>query len=140
MSDNIYLEIENGPLVAVIDDNGESAWLYLYDNEMDELLADAFLYNRIPPITREELEQYEEGPPPISEEYADQKAVIPDPDEEQFSCMWSDDDRSLCVYHRDDPLAMIIQGNKRGYSRHIQRNCPWGQAWNEEIYAKFFSE
>lgn len=138
--DNLFLEDEHGEsgLLAVLEDDGTSAWLYLSDADSRKPLADAWVYNRIAAPSTEEIEKYRGGPPPAARGYAGKDALCEDPSSHEWSFVWSANGESVAVAKDGKPLAFITSGQKRGYSRALVKDGPWGHPWSEKLYRSTF--
>lgn len=141
MSDeNLFLEHahrESG-LLAVLDDDGTSAWLYISEADSRKPLADAWVYNRIAAPSAEAIKSYRGGPPPAAQGYASENALCEDPSSHEWSFVWSSDGASAAVEKDGEPVAFIIGGQKGGYSRELVKDGPWGHPWSEELFRLTF--
>lgn len=141
MSDeNLFLENahrESG-LLAVLDDDGTSAWLYISEADTRKPLADAWVYNRIAAPPAEAIKSYRGGPPPAAQGYASEDALCEDPSSHEWSFVWSSDGASVAVEKDGQPVAFIIGGQRGGYSRELVKDGPWGHPWSEELFRLTF--
>jgi hypothetical protein len=57
---------------AILEDDSISAWVYITKSNSLEPINDCFVYSRIPPIDKSELNQFsaKQQPPPITTDYA----------------------------------------------------------------------
>lgn len=125
---------------CILDDDGKSCWFYLTEPDDGKYVADAFAYNRIDPIPKSQIKEYREGPPPICKTHASINAQIENPYPNQFIFIWSTDGESVALLKGNNPIAMIIDAKKYGYSKGIAVSGPWGHPWNQAIYDKNFAE
>lgn len=127
---------------AILAEEGKhSVWLYLTDAGESTPARDAFVRSLVPPISRAELSGYKDsgGPPPICEGFANPDSSSPDLSG-KIQLRWSRDGESVAIVVDQAPLAMIVAGSPRGYSRAILRSGPWGEPWNEELFVRTFSD
>lgn len=140
--DNLFFQSQHPKSLrhAILEDDGTSAWLYL--TEPDELkpVADAWVYNRIKAPSREEVKSFRGGPPPAAEGFAGSEALCSDPQDYQWALLWSDAGDSVAVVRDGMPLACIVSGHERGFSRNLVSDGPWGTTWSDEVYSDTFDE
>lgn len=125
---------------CILDDDGESGWLYITEPDDRKYVADAFAYNRIAPILQSKVKEYRDGPPPICETHASVDSQLENPNSEQFKFIWSTDGESVALLCSAEPIAMIIGAKKYGYSKGITVDGPWGHPWDQALYNKNFAE
>ena len=123
---------------AILEDDGTSAWFYITAPDSEEPVADGFVYNRIPPIAPEKLQDYLNGPPPVTTQYAGPAAYQPHPKQEQFEIIWADDGESAAVLMDGSAIVFIIQGQNHGYSRNLAADGPFGHTWNQKLFDQKF--
>lgn len=141
MSDeNLFLEDEHAEsgLLAVLEDDGTSAWLYIFDAASRKPHGDAWVYNRIAAPPTEAIKSYRGGPPPAAQGYAGKDALCEDPSSHEWSFVWSVDGESVAVAKDGEPLAFIIGGQNGGYSRELVKDGPWGHPWSEKLFRSKF--
>ena len=138
----IFLKAQNqlSKRFCIFHDDGESGWLYVTAPEDEKTVADAFAYNRIDPISNSKLKDYTDGPPPICASHASINAKIEHPHSDQISFVWSTDGESVALLYGTDPIAMIIDPKKYGFSKGIAVDGPWGYPWDQARYNKHFAE
>lgn len=142
MSDeDLFLSSEHqgSGCVAILDDDGTSAWLYLRKSASDMPIADAWVYNRIPAPPMSEIPSYRGGPPPAAEGYVSNAAFCPEPRKHEWSFLWSSDGQSVAVLKDGLPVACIIAGDKRGYSRGLVQEGGWGHPWSVNAFDGAFA-
>ncbi|HEV3145752.1 MAG TPA: hypothetical protein VGZ47_17825 [Gemmataceae bacterium] len=141
MSDeNLFLEHKHreSRRLAVLEDNGTSARLYVTAVDSRIPVADAWVYNRIAAPPAEEIKSYRGGPPLAAQGYASKDALCEDPSSHEWSFLWSQDGESVAVVKDGEPVAFIIGGQKGGYSRELIKDGPWGHPWSEEVFRSKF--
>jgi hypothetical protein len=137
MSDeNLFLEHEHreSGRLAVLEDDGTSAWLYISEADSRKPIGDAWVYNRIAAPPTEAIKSFHGGPPPAAKGYASEAALCENPSSHEWSFVWSADGESVAVAKDGEPVAFIIGGEKGGYSRELVKDGPWGQPWSEKLF------
>jgi hypothetical protein len=133
---------------AIFAEESTSAWLYLTEPGENALArmpiaGDAFVHNRVKaPLAGDDLRRYAPDPPPATKEYlveADQ-ATCEHASLHEWEFIWSDDGESVAVMRNKLPIAMIVSGSKRGYSRNLQNDGPWGLPWSNPVFLRIFRD
>ena len=140
MSENLFLD-EQHPIsrrFAVLEDDGNSAWLYLTEPDSERPCADAWVYNRIAPPSREAVASFRPSPPPAAAGFACDTALCASPEKHEWAFAWSADGESVAVTKDGRPVACIIAGKKRGYSQELAEDGPWGHVWSDSVFAEAF--
>lgn len=142
----ISSEHETSRRAALIAEEGESVWLYLTEPGGGQIVADCWLFNRVPAPSGEEVrarraEFRERGvPPPASQEVIDQAALLGGPlDESRASFVWSADGEAVAAWLDGQLAGFIAPGESRGYSAHLRTRSPWGQPLLVERYDQLFA-
>lgn len=137
---NLFVQHEHreSGRVAVLEDDGTSAWLYLSEADSRKPIGDAWVYNRIAAPPTEAIKSYRGGPPPAAQGYASETALCEDPSSHDWSFVWSPDGESVAVAMDDEPVAFIIGGEKEGYSRELVKDGPWGHPWSDKLFRSKF--
>ena len=125
---------------GTFDDDGTSAWLYLSETDAPRVIADAWVYNRVPAPPMSQVGSYRPSPPPVAEGFAGSEALCADPSAYQWSLRWSADGESVAVLRDGVALALIARAGRPGYSRLLARAGGWGTLWNEELYREVMEE
>jgi hypothetical protein len=123
---------------ASFDDDGTSAWLYLTEPNSRRPIADAWVYNRIPAPRREDIGSFRPSPPPAAIGFASETALCLSPAKHEWCFRWSENGESVAIMKDGQAVACIIAGNRRGYSRELVTNGPWGKVWSEVEFTKEF--
>src|SRR5579859_412154 len=125
--DDLFLENQHprSRRLAVLVDDGTSAWLYLTEPDSRRPAGDAWVYNRIaaPPV--DAIKAYRGGPPPAAQGYASDRALCDDPSAHEWSFRWSYDGEAVAILNDGQPVAFIVLGQKGGYSRELVKDGPW---------------
>ncbi len=139
-NENLFIDEQNpqSSRFAIIEDDGTSAWLYLTERDKTMPVADVWVYNRIPAPPAEDIQSYRGGPPPAVSGYVSDSALCPSPKSHEWKFLWSADGESVAITKDGVPVACILAGQKRGYSRELTKDGPWGKTWSDELYAKVF--
>ena len=138
MSDETYmLESLNevSSRVAVFEDDGTSAWLYLSGADAGKPIADVWVHNRISAPPKSEIKNYRGGPPPAASGFADDSTICDEPDAHNWMFAWHDDGDSVALLCDDTPVALLVAWERRGWSRNLRRDGPWGNVWDDNQYA-----
>jgi hypothetical protein len=122
----------------VIEDDGDSAWLYLTEPGTAKPVLDCWLYNRRA-ITRKELADWpRDRPLPAPVELASAEALRTSPLPEQVGIRWDQHGESVAVIIDDQVLGFIVAGRKRGYSLYLRSAGPWGEPFDQRLYDRIF--
>lgn len=138
MSDKTYmLESLNdaSQRVAVFEDDGTSAWLYLSKANDRKPIADVWVHNRISAPPTSEIQNYRGGPPPAASGFADDSTICDDPDAHDWTFTWHDGGDAVAMHRDGIPVALLISSDRKGWSRNLRREGPWGNLWDENKYA-----
>jgi hypothetical protein len=138
--ENLFIDDQNpqSRRFAVLEDNGVSAWLYLTECDAPKPVADVWVYNRIPAPPLADIKSYQDGPPPAADTCAGESALCLTPTDHQWAFLWSADGESVAVTKDGLPVACIVAGHKHGYSRHLNKDGPWGNTWSDQLYTEVF--
>lgn len=141
MTENLFLSEMHSVSrrFADFEDDGMSAWLYLTERDTRHVVADAWVYNRIAPPSREEVASFRPSPPPAAVGFARDTALCASPERHQWAFLWSADGESVAVTKDGQPVACIIAGKERGYSRELVRDGPWGNVWSDCVFEEAFA-
>ncbi len=141
MEENLFLSFyhEKSKRHAVIEDDGLTAWFYLHLPSDDPhstggVDADAFIYNREDLIDVSDVKGYKPNPPPIAKGYGHDISVCRTPTSYDWSVSWSIDGESVVLFRDAEPWCFIVKDERKGYSKAIKTDGPWGHPWNETIF------
>jgi hypothetical protein len=138
----IFLEHQHAASrrLVVLEADDRCAWLYLTEPGSRRPERDAFAYSPGPLTTAEQVRaEAKEGlAPSLPSDYASGRAVIADARAEDFTFLWAADGESVALLRRDEPIAMIVAGSKRGHSKALARSAPHGEPWDEVAYERAF--
>lgn len=142
MAEDIFIT-DNNPVSrrwAILEDNGNSAWLYLTKSGTQKPEKDAFVYSPIQPIDKINIEDIKQDgtPPIITNELATNSSVIINAKSKDFKFIWSNDGESVSVLYKGKPISMITKESKQGYSTSLKKESFFGLPWNQSIYDKYF--
>lgn len=140
--ENLFLELEHreSGRLAVLEDDGTCAWLYISEADSRKPIGDAWVYNRIAAPPTEAIKSYRGKPPPVAQGYASETALCENPRSHEWSFVWSPDGESVAVAKDGEPAAFIIGGEEGGYSRELVKDGPWGHPWSEKLFRLKFGE
>ncbi len=138
--DAIFLEAkhETSGRLAVLEDDGNSGWLYLTEPNTRRPVADAWVYNRIPAPTVSEVKAHRGGPPPAAIGYASDSALCESPREHEWTIIWTADGHSVAIAKDGVPAACIVANQNPGFSRELIKDGPWGRVWSDAEFARVF--
>jgi len=125
---------------ARVEDHGHSAWLYLTQPNSPVVVADAWIYNRIPAPSQAEITQFKTASPPAVSSYAHANAMFAPLKSDAFELKWSSDGRSVALLINGIPFSFIPPGVPRGYSKHLIKTGPWGHKWDDQLYRIIMNE
>lgn len=143
MNDDTYIlqsHNDTSCFVAVFEDDGTSGWLYLCDDKDRAPIADVWIHNRIIAPPRSEIEKYRGSPPPAACGYSDDSTICHDPDKHDWTFAWREDGNAVVIHRDGIPMAMLVASDRRGWSRNLLRNGPWGNVWDERHYCAIMED
>ena len=123
---------------AIFEDDGASAWLYITEPGTTQPVADAWVYNRVAAPTMEEVQSYRDQPPPAAQGFISDAARCDNPEQHEWSFLWSDDGEAVAILRDDLAMACILLDQSVSYSRNLVQTGPWGGEWNETAFASRF--
>lgn len=117
-SGNLFLSDHNAQSLrrAVVEDDGDVAFLYLTAPHLTKIAASAWIYNR------------------TSSVYGACCEVAA----ADWALLWSHDGHSVAVLANDFPLACIVNATNPGYSRGLTAPTSLGNTWDDLVYARVF--
>jgi hypothetical protein len=141
MNDRPFLSARHGTSgrLAVFEDTGVAAYLYLSSPGVQTIVADAWVYNCIEAPDINDIQAYRPDPPPAAAGYIEPEGYLRTPTAYSWSLKWAPDGHSVAVCADGVALAFIYGGQKPGFSRHLLQSGPWGEPWSNEIYAAAFA-
>src|SRR5690242_6095187 len=90
---------------VVLEDDGESCWLYLCEHDSNQILRSAFAYSPMPPANVQR--DVDSGETPVlMMEFASADAVIVERYPDDFSFRWRPDGDAVAVCYRDQVIAI----------------------------------
>ena len=122
---------------ATVESNHTCAWLYLSAPGSDTIDKDVWLYNLISAPTPSEIEQYRGQAPPAPNNVIYSPGTVGSPTNANLAFRWSEDGEAVAVWIFNELHAFIVPESKRGYSRLIQVDCPWGHPIDANAYDKY---
>lgn len=142
MSEEVFLQSQSqvSKRHAVLEDDGNTAFLYLTAPEILKPVRDAIVYCRVAPEEKVEWENAESGEPPsLHKAIASPEAVIENPNVEEFDLKWSLDGDAVAVLRNGQPLAFVAASDRIGYSKAVSISSPLVGAWSQARYISLFS-
>ena len=139
--DDLFLTDQNkvSRRFAVLEDDGNCAWLYLTEPDSRRPVADAWVYNRIEAPSTNDIKSYMGRAPPAAVGYVGNLAQCLEPQSHNWTFLWSVNGESVAIAKDGEPMAYILAGEKRGYSRELIKVGPWGSPWSVELFRKTFN-
>jgi len=129
---------DNTNLSLIIENNGESIWAYLID-ENQEMLKDVFLLSPIEPCEELDRDSIENGNPPcLIKSIASKLAYQPEVLETDFSVVWSSSCNSVLINFKNSALAAIYNNQESGYSKSLQTSSGFGEPWSQQFAESVF--
>jgi len=124
---------------VILEDNGNSAWLYLTPKSGEGIEKVAFAYSPIEPTDELNKEEIAKGNPPVLyKKLASLDAVIDSAKEVDFTFKWSSNGESITLLYKDKPIAMIHEEYQRGFSIALSEQSGFGEPWNQKVYSSEF--
>jgi hypothetical protein len=130
---------------ALIADEGDSIWLYLTEPDTTAIAADCWLFNRViaptPDVLKEQLPGYRTRglPPPAPADLAADRGIRPGPVQAlDLRLEWSREGDAVAVGEGDEVIGFIAIEQRRGFSRFLVRESPWGAPFDDELFARLF--
>ena len=123
---------------AVIENYGYYYWVSIHHGESSSALFSCFLWSNKSPIPKSEIPASFNGNPPISEEYASDRAIISGFSTSSLKIIWSDNGKTAAILMDQEPVCVCDVPNKKGYSISIKKSGPYGLPWDENIYNEKF--
>lgn len=126
---------------AVVDEVGtHSVWMYLTEPTKPRPVRDAFVFSRVEPISRDQVQGYAKsgGPPPVCVEFIG-TGCIEDRARPPMALRWARDGESVCVMVDGIARAVASMHRERGMSRDLVKPGPWGEPWCEATFSSLFA-
>lgn len=125
---------------AIFEDDGTSAWLLVTEPHVPKPIGDCFVYNCHPPPEQLPKSLSRSGPPPITARFASGAAHRPGVSADRVELTWTRSGSAAVVLLDREPVAFLVVGEKRGYSRGIAIDGPYGHPWDEARFVEVFPE
>jgi hypothetical protein len=125
---------------AIVEQDGQTAYLYLTEKGVPKPIADAVCYSQIEPVEKLDWDKVAStgAPPSLSKEFASSSAYRSKVDHTKLKFLWSDDGNSVAVVYGDTPLAMIIEAKKPSYSNALKKSGPFGEPFDQQKFDLIF--
>lgn len=125
---------------AILEDDGTGAWLYITEPDQPVPIADCLVYSCVEPVEVIPADWDRKSPPPLTREYASERAWQPDADRSPIRLAWASSGKAAVVLMDDEPVAVLAVGEKQGWSKSIAKSGPYGLKWDEERIDELFAE
>ena len=142
IAEDIFLQSQSpaSRRYAILEDDGQTAYLYLTKPNELTPVRDAVAYTRVPPVAKVDWESIRKtgDTPRLPVDLASPSAVIQSPKPSEFQFKWSGDGHSVAILHNGSPLAMAGNQDRFGYSKAVKKASPLANAWDEKRYLQLF--
>jgi hypothetical protein len=143
-NDGLWLELdcESSGRVAIIEDLGDSVWVFLTPPGESSIEQDCWLFNKPSAEADPDLERYRKRsmPPPVPAQLLRPEGKREVPAEERFSARWSKDGNSVVIAIDGVDVALASASLERGMSRYLLEECGWGTPWDDAVLKRLFSQ
>ncbi len=144
MANDIYVDSVSptGLHQCIAEGDGRSVWMYLHDLRERTVVADAPICSLADLVALSHFkETYKgDGAAPLVKEYSTARAVNTDLTNAMIAFQWANDGASVVALVEGEPCSMVVAGEKRGYSKALSKEGPFGQPWNQTQFDKAFKE
>jgi hypothetical protein len=136
----LELDCEASGRSAIIEDMGDSVWLFLTPPGGSGIDRDCWLFNKPSAAPEPDLEHYhgESLPPPVPASLRHAEAVRDVPAEERFSVRWSDDGEAVVIAVDGVDIGVAAMSEEHGMSRYLLAECGWGRPWDDAVLKRLF--
>jgi hypothetical protein len=138
MSEDIFIESQspNARYYCIIESDQNSVWMYLHDAKNKSVIADSPICSLTRLMSLSEFKSSYKGEvaPPLVVDYSTDNAVIADISSDRLEILWLTDGVSPLAVLDNAPFSLIIKGQKKGYSKAIKVDGPWGHPWDNDLY------
>ena len=120
---------------AIVEDMGDSVWLFLTPPGESGIERDCWLFNKPSAPAEPDLAKYESEslPPPAPASLVHAEGTREVPAEERWSARWSDDGNSVVVAVDGIDLGVASISEEHGMSRYLEQECGWGRPWDDAV-------
>ncbi len=125
---------------AILEDDGIGAWLYITEPDQPVPVEDCLVYSCVEPLERIPESWDRASPPPLTREYASERAWQPNAAHSAIRLAWASSGRAAVVLIDDEPVAFLAVGTKQGWSKSISKSGAYGQPWDDEQFEQLFGE
>lgn len=138
----LELDSEASGRVAIIEDLGESVWVFLTPPGESSIEQDCWLFNKPSADDEPDLDRYRKRsmPPPVPAQLMRPEGKREVPAEKRFSARWSRDGHSVVIAIDGMDVALASASLERGMSRYLREECGWGIPWDDAVLQRVFSE
>jgi hypothetical protein len=141
--DDLWLEFdcETSDRVAIIEDLGDSVWVFLTPPGESSIEQDCWLFNKPSAPLEPDVDSYRERsmPPPVPAQLIRAEGRREVPSEARFSARWSPDGHSVSIAIDGVEVAVASASLERGMSRYLTEECGWGSPWDDALLKRLFS-
>jgi hypothetical protein len=141
--DGLWLEFdcETSGRVAIVEDLGDSVWVFLTPPDESSIEQDCWLFNTPAAPPDPDVDSYRERslPPPVPAQLRHAQGQREVPAAERFSARWSDDGDSVAIALDGVEIAVASASLERGMARYLIEESGWGSPWDEALLKRLFS-
>jgi hypothetical protein len=130
---------------AIIADEGDSVWLYLTEPHATAIAADCWLFNRIVAPSAAALQarlgeyRAQALPPPAPADTVGPRGLRELPLEpDSVALTWSATGDAVAAWVEGELVGFIGPGDRRGHSRHLLAEGPWGAPLDLGLFLHLF--
>lgn len=143
MSDPLLVISEPHPAstrTAIVADEGDSIWLYITEAGSADIVGACWIANAQDVPDAPDLPSYtnQNLPPPAPAEVIHSGGSISDAHESRWELAWSTDGQAACLFVDGEVRGLITPSG--GYTRFLQRVCPWGKPWDDTVFGDLFGD
>lgn len=124
---------------VVLEDDGQTIWLYLTAHDSIKPVTDVWVYNRSNSDNPNRRDFDKASPPVAGQAVCMDSGCMEAPHTHRWSLVWSSDGEAAAVLVDAIPVAFVRSQEKPGFSRQVKRDCAFGRAWSECEYLRTFT-
>lgn len=123
---------------AILEDDGDAAWLYLTEPDGTKPVADCWLYNSVSAPPERNFERGDTPVVPLTHTAYAPPFTPPAPETVAFN--WTSDGHSVAIFFGDQLMGFIANSGPHGHSKLLSCSGPYGSPLDEALYASTFQE
>jgi hypothetical protein len=125
---------------AIVADEGDSIWLYITEANSADIVGACWVANGAGVPECPDLTSYtsQKLPPPAPVEVLHSGGDVTNANERGWELAWSTDGEAACLFLDGEVRGLITPSG--GYARFLQRVCPWGKPWDDQVFQDLFGD